>query len=426
MRPRGEPEAHRWLACAASCLAVLACRASEPAPRPGPSASATASAPEGPERAASVTPPEASALPSATATSAEPRRVVLLAGGDAFFGRGHGQLLLDDPRRDPFATLRPLWERAELRHVNLESVIVDRGRDTGHPENRRIFSAPPVTARVLAERGVDLVSLANNHAWDFGRPALFETFTHLEAAGVRWVGAGRSADEAYAPVVLERNGLRVAFVAATLIWNQGPLEAHEGRAYVAGADHERLVGVVEKLANDRSVARVVVSLHAGEEYRDDPTPSTRALVARLVGAGADLVLGHHTHAVQGVSFEGAAPVVWSLGNLTMGMHPEHPWSELGMLARVTLEPRPAPLGLEVCPFRLRRFDPVLLAGDPGRATYERRFVDGLRRLSRLVGDATIHTPGPDGCARVTPGASGLRAPLPARPAASAGSARAAP
>jgi hypothetical protein len=232
--------------------------------------------------------------------------VVLLAGGDAFFGRGHGQLLLDAPARDPFATLRPLWERADLRFVNLESVIVDRGRETGHPDNRRIFSAPPVTARVLARSGVELVSLANNHAWDFGKPALFETMEHLGAARVRWVGAGRSPDEAYAPVVLERAGLRLAFVAATLIWNQGPLEAHEGRAYVAGAEPSRLVQVVRDLANDRSVARVVVSLHAGEEYRDDPTPKTRALVARLVEAGADLVLGHHTHALQGVSFEGAA------------------------------------------------------------------------------------------------------------------------
>ena len=87
---------------------------------------------------------------------------------------------------------------------------------------------------------------------------------------------------------------------------------------------------------------VIVSYHGGSEYMEEPTLFTRKIVHAAVEAGADIVIGHHPHVAQGVSWYRGKPILYSLGNFTMGMKGEHPWSRYGYLARITFWMKDAP------------------------------------------------------------------------------------
>src|SRR5262245_17956592 len=169
----------------------------------GPPKTSAAAAPKAPvpasEKLALVLDPQAS----------KGKRLVIVAGGDVNFGRECGQEMLANPAYDPFQFVAPLWRDADLTFVNLESQLSDQKGETQSPRNRLIFTGPPGGADVLARAGIDVVSTANNHAWDYGRSALFETIDNLARAGVANVGTGKSFGDAYAPAVLNAQGYSV-------------------------------------------------------------------------------------------------------------------------------------------------------------------------------------------------------------------------
>ncbi|MEQ9321416.1 MAG: CapA family protein [Polyangiaceae bacterium] len=350
----------------------------------------------------------ASASVGAVAASAEPREpeLVVVAGGDVSFGRLRGDRLLREPGRDDFATVRRIMDPVDLRFVNLESTISDQG-ETQSPINKLVFTAPPPAAGALSRAGIDIVALANNHAWDYGRDALFETFERLDAAGVAYVGAGRSIEEAYAPRVVEAAGHRVAFVAVTDIWNQ-EISPHPGKQYIADAELEPLVAAVKKARGMDDVDVVIVSHHGGYEYVDQPHEETRALLRAAIDAGADAVIGHHPHVLQRVAFYRGKPILYSLGNFLMRMVTGKPWTEYGALARLTFGSAGTPR-VELCPYRIFGFDPLLLSDDERKDFYQQSFrftFDRLQRQGAVIDPATAATMGDfaeDGCAPVTPG-----------------------
>lgn len=362
-----------------------------------------------PEPAATSDPVSSASASTPTAnTTPKPTRadqLVLVAGGDVSFGRLRGNRLLREPERDDFATVRRIMAPADLRFVNLESTISDQG-ETQSPINKLVFTAPPPAAAALARADIDIVALANNHAWDYGRSALFETFERLDAAGVPYVGAGKSVEQAYAPRVVEAAGYRVAFVAVTDIWNQ-EIHPHPGKQFVADAELEPLVAAVKKARGMADVDFVVVSYHGGYEYVDQPHEQTRELLRAAVDAGADAVIGHHPHVLQRVAFYRGKPILYSLGNFLMRMVTGKPWTEYGALARLTLRPDGAPT-VALCPYRIFGFDPLLLSDDPRKEFYLQSFrftFDRLQRQGAVVDPVTGATMGAfeeDGCAPVTP------------------------
>lgn len=358
-----------------------------------------------------------SAVPSASssASSNEPApaprdSLSLIAGGDIFFGRVVGKVLLARPETDVFEHVSGLLESVDVRFGNLECQLSEQKGVTVHPDNHLVFTGPPIGADALARARFDIVSLANNHMWDFGKSALWETFENLERQKIAYVGAGRERERAYGPVFIERGGFKLAFVAVTDIWNMGPLSRHVAREFVARADPELVRQAVEPLARDASIDAVIVSYHGGSEYMEEPTLPTREVIHAAVDAGADLVIGHHPHVAQGISWYGGKPVLYSLGNFTMGMKGEHPWSQFGYLARITFSRGGVP-GVEVCPFLIDYFTPKPLSA-PAYEGLERHFFRKLRALSKRVAGAEIAEPGDDGCARVTPPAEPFPGAIP--------------
>ncbi|MBX3130012.1 MAG: CapA family protein [Polyangiaceae bacterium] len=334
---------------------------------------------------------------AAVAPPARAERIVILAGGDVNLGRGAGQRILKDPKYDPFHDVAPLLRTADFRHVNLECQLSDQGGETQSKNNRLVFTGPPGGGATLAQAGIDLVSLANNHAWDYGKGALMETFDNLERAGVKYVGASRVKDQQYEPTIVDIKGWSVAWFAVTHIWNQGPIHEHPGRHYVAWASFDHLRKRLKEARKQHDL--VLLSYHGGGEYIDVPMQWTHEFFRAVMNTGADAIFGHHPHVPHGIGFHEDRPMFYSLGNLVFAMHSDHPWTGTSFFARVTFS-QSGPPELEVCPYHIWGHVPMLFAGKT-REPRERALRSHLQRISAATGGVDVGEPGELSCMRVT-------------------------
>jgi len=404
-----EPRGIAWI-LRTSVLAVLALTAGcdrESAPnRSGAAPSASASAAVAPAPSASSGPDSAVATPAGDAgqdgSEAESERLVIVAGGDVNLGRGIGQQLLRGENVNPFEPLAAVFRSADLRFVNLESQLSDQGGETQSKRNPLIFTGPPQGAALLAKAQIDVVSLANNHMWDYGGKALLETMAHLREAGVAYVGASEKKGQMYEPTVLRRRGWSVALFAVTHIWNQGPFQEHPGKHHVAWAeDLERMRVSIVRAKREHDV--VLVSYHGGSEYVDVPMAWTRAFAKVVMNAGADALLGHHPHVPHGVGWFGSRPAFYSLGNLVFHLHRDYPWTGTGFLARLSFSRGEdgANLKVEACPYRILGVTPIPFEGK-GKEPLEQSFKRHLNLVSVAVGRTEIGEPGENSCMPLAP------------------------
>jgi poly-gamma-glutamate synthesis protein (capsule biosynthesis protein) len=229
--------------------------------------------------------------------------VTLALAGDTMLGRRVADRLVADPGTALLgAELEEIAGEADLFIVNLECCVSERGARLSDPDKRFFFRAPPAAADRLAEMGVDCVTLANNHALDFGPDALEDTLTHLTAAGIAAVGAGADVAAARAPVVLHAGDLRLRVVSVTD--HPSAHAASSDRPGIAFADlwGERIPQWLRRLsAPDPGVDLVLVSPHWGPNMRAAPVGHVRRAAAGLEAAGATLIAGHSAHVAQGAS-----------------------------------------------------------------------------------------------------------------------------
>jgi poly-gamma-glutamate synthesis protein (capsule biosynthesis protein) len=260
-----------------------------------------------------------------------------------------------------------------------------------------IFTGPPGGAETLAQAGVSVVSTANNHAWDYGRSAFFETLDNLGRARVAHAGTGRTLADAYEPVVREVRGRRLAIVAVTHIWNAGPIEQHEGRNYVAWARLSRLRSALVKAR--ASADFVILSYHGGVEYIDAPPDPTRHFLESAVKTGlVDVVIGHHPHVPQGVGFIAGRPVFYSLGNFVFAGHDWAPWTLFGLVARLEFG-ADRTVRVSACPVAIDGHVPTPIAASDGRSAKLR---DHVIETSRSVGRVNVATADARGCFAIEP------------------------
>lgn len=177
------------------------------------------------------------------------------------------------------------------------------------------FRAKPERVKNLNTLGVDLVSLANNHAYDYGEEALIDTMDTLTEAGIPYVGAGRDLEEAMKPVYYIINGGKIAFVSATQI-ERSTLYTKEATETSAGVlrtkDPTKFVSVIEEAKKNSDL--VMVYVHWGTEHEEYIDGTQRPLANAFIDAGADLIIGAHTHCLQGIEYYKGVPIVYSLGN----------------------------------------------------------------------------------------------------------------
>jgi poly-gamma-glutamate synthesis protein (capsule biosynthesis protein) len=236
----------------------------------------------------------------------------------AFAGDVHFAGVLADRLDDPSTAMGPLTSvlaSADIGILNLETAVTTRGA----PQAKQFtFRAPPVVFDALRLAGVDVVTMANNHALDYGPNSVPDALTAAQAAGMPVVGLGADDREAFTPWVTTVRGERVAVLGATAVvddslvrtWAAGP--GQPGVATAIDGRNQRLVDAVR--AARASADTVVVELHYGKDLTTCPTAVQRTLVDDLVAAGADIVVGQHAHVLLGGGYLGAAYIHYGMGN----------------------------------------------------------------------------------------------------------------
>lgn len=238
--------------------------------------------------------------------------VTIALAGDTMLGRGVGTRLTRLGSRALFSRgVRQVLAEADLVVLNLECCISERGTPWCAGVKPFHFRAPPAAADLLAELGVDCVTLANNHALDFGVDALADTRAHLARVGIRTVGAGDNEDDARAPVLLRAGATTVGVLGVT----DHPPDFAAGPAQPGVAYADLRVGVPGWLPARIRAAReradvVLVSPHWGPNMTANPVRHVRSAARVLTAAGADLVAGHSAHVFHGV----AGSVLFDLGD----------------------------------------------------------------------------------------------------------------
>jgi poly-gamma-glutamate synthesis protein (capsule biosynthesis protein) len=231
------------------------------------------------------------------------------AVGDVLIAFGPGR------RRDmapAWASLRAGLDGSDVALANLECTL-DVGAGTV-PTEPRVF-ADEQALRSLPDSGVNVVTLANNHAFDGLRDGFDRVRGILEEMGIAHFGAGDDLDEACRPALLEARGVKLALLGA-VDDSSGPSHlAGPGRFGVAPLDVDRLASQVGQLAGH--VDHVILSLHWGRERFAIPSPKQICQARRLIDAGASMILGHHPHVLQGWQLVSGRPVLFSMGNVVV-------------------------------------------------------------------------------------------------------------
>ncbi|MDO4324502.1 MAG: CapA family protein [bacterium] len=265
---------------------------------------------------------EVNAVPDESAgekkTASKSKKVCLAFAGDIYlsdfvlqaYQKAGNQIsgVLDDGFREKIA-------EADLFVANEEFPFSDRG--TAAKDKQFTFRLPTERVSMFQELGLDLVTLANNHALDFGEDALLDTCETLDKADIRYVGAGKNLEEASSPVILEVNGLKLAFLGATRVMPEYSWAAQKDSAGMFETYNPE--ALLRKIQEVRAVSDyVIVYVHWGVERETTPKDYQRTMGKQYIDAGADLVIGSHPHVLQGIEYYQGKPIVYSLGNFIFG------------------------------------------------------------------------------------------------------------
>ncbi len=251
-----------------------------------------------------------SLFPAFSAAGDDSSRVILRFAGDVLLG-GHYERVAGSDVDLAFRGFT-LFRSADLSVVNLENPITTRGTKVPKMFNFRMH---PRFIQALKSAGIPVVSLANNHVFDYGREGLEDTFNWLDSAGIRYIGAGRNGADAHAPYLF-RKGRHTVAVLAYYGGGEAPA-AGKDRGGVARRD----LGIAKRdigVAREKGATYIVVVLHWGTELADTPDVSQRWFARGLVDAGANAVIGHHPHVLQGIERYRSGVIAYSLGNFVFG------------------------------------------------------------------------------------------------------------
>ncbi|MGI6382413.1 MAG: CapA family protein [Tissierellaceae bacterium] len=176
------------------------------------------------------------------------------------------------------------------------------------------FRAHPSRVEILKEMGVDIVSLANNHAYDYGPQSLIDTMATLKEAGISYVGAGHNIDEAMEPAYFEVDGKTIAYVAASRAEKNKmtPQATMDSPGILRCYDTELFVETIKEAKINADY--VIAYVHWGTEYSYELEEVQLSTGREYLDAGADIIIGAHPHILQGIEYYNGKPIVYSLGN----------------------------------------------------------------------------------------------------------------
>lgn len=233
--------------------------------------------------------------------------VSVAAVGDIMLSRDVGKKVEEHDAHFPFAKIKNVLSDTEVLLGNLEGPISRRGKPS--PFTQSNFRADPAVVEGLKSVGLKVLSLANNHIYDYGGEAVADTLRVLRRQGIHTVGVGRSFEEARRPAIISTGKVKIAFLAYTSAHNATD-PAHD---YVAAPLHMKwLKEDIERAKSEADIC--IVSAHFGYEGVEFPPPQCRKQARAMIEFGANLVIGHHPHVLQGIESYKGGFIAYSLGD----------------------------------------------------------------------------------------------------------------
>lgn len=265
---------------------------------------------------------------------AEEATVRVVFVGDIMLDGGPGHLVTIG--RDPFADVAPILRDADLTIGNLECAIVKHGRAVDKPFTFR----GPAGALPLLKQHFSAVSLANNHSGDWGKAGFLTELDLLKETGLPYFGGGATVKEARTPLVMTVKGKRVAFLG----YNDFPPRTFAAGPTTPGTAWLVKADVVQDIKRARSQADIVlVFLHWGEDLEPAIAPEQRDMAHAFIDAGADAVIGGHSHLVQDTEWYKDRPIAYGIGNFVFDYYPYDPPVWTGLIVRLTFGKAGRPL-----------------------------------------------------------------------------------
>jgi len=218
--------------------------------------------------------------------------------------------------RENLSGVKSAFDAADFSMLNLECVLYD-GDNAPIPKSGPNLKGHPDFIEALKYLDIDVAGFANNHTGDYGDEAVIDTLNLLKENGIASIGAGKNIDEAYKPYIFEKDGLKVAVIAACE--NEFGM-ADTNKIGAAGFNLMRLKREIEQAA--KIADKVIFYFHGGNEQNPFPSPDKTELYRLITELGADAVIAMHTHCPQGYEIYNGKPIVYSMGNFYFPVKPE--------------------------------------------------------------------------------------------------------
>ncbi len=272
--------------------------------------------------------------------------------GDLLLDRGVRKQIQKTNAEALFKNVRHVFSEADAVVANLECPVTEEHA----PVNKRyIFRADPEYLGAVRRSGITHLVMANNHSYDQGRAGIKATNRHLTDNGLVSVGYGVNQECACAPVVVEKEGIKVAMFSSVLL----PLENWPylpDSAGICQATTDELVARIKKFRRTNKFHKIIVILHWGAEFQETPLPEQRQQAANLIDAGADAIVGHHPHVIQQSWIYKGKPVFFSIGNFVFDQ--AYPAANKGLIVKLSFSNKEDKFSSQ--PFEIRNCVPYPL------------------------------------------------------------------
>ncbi|MCD4718245.1 MAG: CapA family protein [Desulfobacula sp.] len=252
--------------------------------------------------------------------------------------------IMDTRPESIYGDLLPILRSVDLSIVNLESPLSDRG--DAAIKSGAVFKGKQRHIKALKAVPFDVVTLANNHVFDYGIDAFKDTMDILNHHHLQWTGAGMSIEEACTPLVINVNDIKIAIVN----FSEGEDLTSAGKEPgVMGWDLPKIEDTIKSLRP--KVDFIIAVSHCGIEYIPFPPPYVAKAFKQMARAGADIVIGHHPHVPQGIQFYNNIPIIYSLGNFVFYQQTDLYYRKLGYLVNLKLN-KDSLVSLELIPYEI--------------------------------------------------------------------------
>jgi len=302
-----------------------------------------------------------------------PGQCTLLFTGDIHFHQVISNTI--DKGIDPLLYMHKILTEPDYTIGNLETVVSLGG--TIQPKTYN-FKAPPYMLKFLTNAGFDILSLANNHAMDYGADAMIEMLDWLNKYGLFFTGAGTNINQAAKPILIKKDNIKIGILCFGF---QKPpqLQALSNREGTAGLDWNYIEDSIIQLRP--LVDFLILFIHWGWEYFEVPIPEQKYYGHRFIDSGADLIVGHHPHVIEGIEFYKKGVIFYSIGNFLF-----YQWEKEKARTAIIVKCEITKTGNTILPsyfilpiYRLSNTLQPIIAGEPER----KEILDRLLNISRL-------------------------------------------